>query len=443
MLHVRGNRIDYDSWARLGCRGWSFEEVLPYFRKSEHFEDARAEASGNTRGVGGDLNVARMRERAEVLDAVVGAAVHEGFAENEDYNNGRQEGFGYFQVNQKNGERCSSARAFLHPVVRRPNLEVLTGAMATRVLLQGRKAVGVEFVRDGRQQQALAAREVILAAGAVKSPHLLELSGIGRGELLQSIGIQVCHDLPGVGENYRDHYAPRMSWRIRRPITLNEQTRGLSLLRGVVQYYTQRRGVLTWAPGMVFGFVKTDSELPEPDVQFCFAHASYAAGTRRVLDREPGLTLTVYQCRPESVGSIHARSPDALAAPAIRPNYLSNERDRAVLLAGMKIGDQVMASPAMDEYRAFRINPGESVNTDDEWLDFARRNGQTTFHVAGTCKMGHDAMAVVDDRLRVHGMDGLRVVDASIMPTMVSGNTNATVVMIAEKGAEMIRSTRG
>ena len=231
-----------------------------------------------------------------------------------------------------------------------------------------------------------------------------------------------------------------MNWRVKLPVTLNERSRGLALAREVLKYYTMRRGILTYTAGIVFGFVKTRPDMEEPDVQFHFAHASYANAQKRDLEREPGMTLTCYQCRPESKGSIHAKTGDPHAAPAIRPNYLADPMDRRVLVDGMKIGRQIINNALLDKYRAFEMNPGDKVQTDEEWLDFARANGQTTYHVIGTCKMGHDPLAVVDDQLRVHGIAGLRVVDASIMPTVPSGNTNAAVIMIAEKGADMIKA---
>jgi choline dehydrogenase len=436
MLYVRGNPLDYNTWSQFGNRGWSYDAVLPYFRKAEHFEPG----GDDTRGRGGPLNVIHMRERAELLDAFIDAAVDEGFPRNKDYNNGHQEGFGYYQVTQKNGERWSTARGFLDPARNRPNLRIETEALAGRVILEGKRAVGVAYTRGGVASEARANREVILAAGAVKSPHLLELSGIGQPELLSSLGIPVQHALPGVGENYRDHYAPRMNWRVKLRVTLNEQTRGLAFAREVVKYYTQRRGVLTFTGGLAYGFVKTRPELDEPDVQFHFAHASYASAQTRVLDHEPGMTLTVYQCRPESKGSIHARSNDPAAPPSIRPNFLADDIDQRVLLDGMKLGRRIINNRVLDKYRAYEMNPGDKVQTDSEWLQWARENGQTTYHVIGTCKMGPDPMAVVDDRLRVYGVGGLRVVDASIMPTVPSGNTNAAVIMIAEKGADMIKS---
>jgi choline dehydrogenase len=436
MLYVRGNPLDYDTWAQFGNRGWSYESVLSYFKKSEHFEPG----GDDTRGRGGPLNVAAMRESAELTDAFIDAAVAHGYPRNPDYNNGNQEGFGYYQVTQKDGRRWSTARAFLDSARRRPNLRVETEALATSVLLDGKRAVGVAYTQRGQAREARCGAEVILAAGAVKSPHLLELSGIGQPEVLQAAGIAVQHELRGVGENYRDHYAPRMNWRVKLPITLNEQTRGVSLMKEVVKYYTQHRGVLTFTAGIVFGFVKTRMELAVPDVQYHFSHASYGNAQTRILEQEPGMTLAVYQCRPESKGSIHAKSADPAAAPAIRPNFLSEDLDCRTVIAGMKIGRGIVNSAAMDRYRAFEMNPGDKCQTDDELLEFARLNGQTTYHVTGTCKMGQDPMAVVDDELRVHGLAGLRVVDASIMPTLVSGNTNAAVIMIAEKGADMIKA---
>ena len=435
MVYVRGNPLDYDTWAQFGNRGWSYESVLPYFKKSEHYEPGGDE----TRGRGGPLNVAALRERAELADAFIEAAVAEGFPGNPDYNNGNQEGFGYFQATQKDGRRWSTARAFLDPARRRLNLRIETEALVTSVLFDGKRAVGVAYVQRGEAREARCTNEVILCAGAVKSPHLLELSGIGNPEILQPAGIPVRHQLQGVGENYRDHYAPRMNWRVTLPITLNEQTRGVALAKEIVKYYTRRRGVLSLAAALVHGFVRTSPELDVPDVQFLFSHASYSDPQVRALDRTPGMTVTLYQCRPESTGSIHAKSPDAAAAPAIRPNYLADELDRQTLLAGMKIARRVVNNPALDRYRAFEMNPGDRCQTDDELLAFARQYGHTAYHVVGTCKMGHDPRAVVDDELRVHGVTGLRVVDASIMPTMTSGNTNAPVIMIAEKAGDMVK----
>ena len=440
MLYVRGNPLDYNTWAQFGNRGWSYDSVLPYFRKSEHFEPG----GDDTRGRGGLLNVANMIERARIAGCVHRCRRRGGLA--------TQSGL---QQRQAGRVRLLPGHAEERPALvdraRRSSIRRAAGPICgsrprpiRRASCWRASALSASSTRQHGQtrQEARCNGEVIVAAGAVKSPHLLELSGIGQPELLQSLGIEVKHELRGVGENYRDHFAPRMNWRVKLPITLNEQTRGLAFAREIIKYYTQGRGILTFTAGIVYGFVKTRPELEEPDVQYHFAHASYATAQTRILDREPGMTLTVYQCRPESKGSIHAKSADPMAAPAIRPNFLAEELDRRTIVEGMKIGRRIINNPVLDKYRAYEMNPGDKVQTDDEWLDFARMNGQTTYHVTGTCKMGHDPMAVVDDELRVHGIAGLRVIDASIMPTLVSGNTNAAVIMIAEKGADMIKAAK-
>jgi choline dehydrogenase len=437
MLYVRGNPLDYNSWSQYGNRGWSYESVLPYFKKSEHFEGDGDE----TRGKGGPLNVTHMYERHEMCDAFIKAAGAEGFPINKDYNNGDQEGFGYYQVTQKNGKRHSVARAFLDPARSRQNLHIVTNALTHRVMLEGKKAVGVEYSVAGKVEQARAGREVIVSCGAVCSPGILEHSGIGRPDILRTYGIDVKHELAGVGENYGDHFAPRMRWRVKKKITLNEQSRGLNLAKEVVKYYLTGRGVLTWTAGICYGFVKTKPGLEEPDMQYHFAHASYDTAATRLLEKEPGMTVVIGQCRPESRGSIHIKSARPGEAPAIRPNFLSEQGDRDCTVAGLQIARRIIDNPVMDPYRAFEVAPGNDCNTYDEWLDFARNNGQTTYHVVGTCKMGssHDRMAVVDDELRVHGIEGLRVIDASIMPTVPSGNTNAPTIMVAERGADLIK----
>ncbi|MBS0518323.1 MAG: choline dehydrogenase [Proteobacteria bacterium] len=435
MLYVRGQPLDYDTWSQLGNRGWSYESVLPYFRKSEHFEGDGDEA----RGKGGPLNVAHMTEHHELCDAFIDAAEACGYPKNKDYNNGNQEGFGYFQVTMKNGRRWSAARAFLDPARSRPNLRIETDALVSNVILEGKRAVGVAYTVHGQKREARCGREVILSCGAVQSPGVLEYSGIGQPELLKRYGIEVKHELKGVGENYGDHFAPRMNWRVKLPITLNERTRGLSLVREVLKYYTQGRGALSLTAGVVYGFVRTRPGLESPDMQFHMAHASYDSAQKRLLEREPGMTVVIGQCRPDSRGSIHIKSATPGSEPAIRPNFLSAQTDRDTTVAGMQIARKIVSHPSLAKYVAYENHPGDKVQSYDEWLDFARRTGQTTYHVIGTCKMGQDPMAVVDDRLRVRGIAGLRVIDASIMPTVPSGNTNAPTIMVAEKGADLIK----
>ena len=436
MLYVRGQALDYDTWAQLGNRGWSFEEVLPFFKRSERFERGADEY----RGAQGELNVADMVEGHPVLDAWVSAGEEAGYPANPDYNGASQEGFGIYQVTQRNGRRFSSSRAFLNAARRRPNLDIATHALAQCVLTENRRAVGVRYrMNGGTTIKATANKEVILAAGAVQSPQLLELSGIGQAERLRGHGIEVVHDLPGVGENYRDHYASSIAWRVKGATTLNEATRGTRFLWETLKYALARRGALTYTAGIAHGFVRTRPELETPDVQFHFAHASYARGAKRgALEKAPGMTCSVCQLRPESTGSIHIQSADAAAPPAIKPNFLAEAMDRAALIEGMHIARRVAAAPSLQRYAEQELYPGAGVQTDDEMLDFCRRTGATVFHPVGTCKMGRDANAVVDERLRVHGIRALRVVDAAIMPTLVSGNTNAPAIMIGERGAAMI-----
>ena len=435
MLYVRGQALDYDTWAQLGNRGWSFEDVLPVFKRSEHFE----RGSDDYRGGDGELNVADMVEEHPLLEAWVEAGQEAGYPRNPDYNGESQEGFGIYQVTQKNGRRFSTARAFLDPARSRSNLTIATRALAHRVLVEDGRAAGVRYAQGQRIVEATANREVILAAGAVQSPQLLELSGIGQAELLKEHGIEVVHYLPGVGENYRDHYSSSVAWRVKGSKTLNEDTRGVRFLWEAMKYGLARRGAFTYTAGIAHGFVRTHSQLETPDVQFHFAHASYARSAKRgSLEKEPGMTCSVCQLRPESTGSIHIQSSDPTSSPAIRPNFLSAMIDRAALVEGMRIARRVGEAPALAKYVEHELYPGGNVETDDEILDFCRRTGSTVFHPIGTCKMGSDANAVVDERLRVHGIRGLRVADASIMPTLVSGNTNAPAIMIGEKGAQMV-----
>lgn len=434
MIFVRGQPADYDLWAQRGNPGWSFDDVLPYFRKLECFDDGDA-----LRGRDGPLHIATVAPHTPLAEAFITAAEQAGYERNPDYNGARQDGFGYYQVNQIRGRRCSAAVAWLDPVRNRPNLAICTGAQVTAINFDGQRATGASFRQDRIERRVSARREVILAAGAVQSPHLLELSGIGNPDVLGDAGIAVRHALPGVGENYLDHFATRMNWRVRNATTLNEQTRGWRLAAAVAQYFTRRTGILTLGTGLAHGFVRTRPGLSGPDVQYFFMHASYADAGKRDLDRLPGVTIGVTNLQSRSTGTIHVRSPDPMQPPAIRPNFLSAAEDRISLVEGMKIARTIMEQPAMDRFRDFEMNPGQEVRTDAEWLDFARDTGQTIYHALGTCAMGQGARAVVDARLRVHGMEGLRIVDASVMPAMVSGNTAAAVMMVAEKGADMIR----
>ncbi|UXX82049.1 GMC family oxidoreductase [Roseovarius pelagicus] len=434
MIYVRGQPQDFDGWAQRGCRGWSFDDVLPYFKKIEDYDAA----DGPLRARGGPLPLTTVKERPEIGQAFIDAAKAAGHPENDDYNGESQDGFGYYQVNQHSGRRVSAAAAYLDPVRKRGNLAIITGAQVSRILLEGRRAAGIELRQHGQTRQLHARAEVILAAGAFHSPQLLELSGIGDGGVLRAAGIEVAHEAVGVGANYIDHYCTRMNWRVTQPVTLNELTRGLSLVKSVLQYALTHKGILTYGTGLVHGFMRTRPDIAGPDVQLFFMHASYANAAERKLDKLPGMTIGVTQLRPESRGTIHISKPDVATAPTIRPNFLSAAEDRRAMVEGMKMTREVVAQAPMNRFRGAELSPGADCQSDDDWLQFARQNGQTIYHASGTCRMGTDDGAVVDPALKVRGIDGLRVVDASIMPTIVSGNTQAAVFMIAEKGADLI-----
>lgn len=434
MIYVRGQPADFDAWRQAGCEGWGFDDVLPYFRKLESFSGP----ASAWRGENGPLPVTTVRERPAIAEAFIDAATQRGFSVNEDYNGAEQDGFGYYQVNQANGRRVSAEKAYLDPIRRRPNLSVITGACVTEILTEGRRAIGVRYRRGDETMTVQARSEVILCAGAIQSPQLLECSGIGDPAVLERAGVALKVALPGVGQNYIDHFCTRMNWRVRLPVTLNELSRGPRLGLAIAQYYLRRTGILTLGTGLAHGFVRTRPDLSGPDVQFFFMHASYANAAERKLDRKPGMTIGVTQLRPESRGTIHITSPDPMKPPAIRPNFLDSAVDRDCIVAGMRIARDIVQQPAMAPFMETEISPGADCESDEDWLDFARSNGQTIYHAAGTCRMGSGADAVVDSRLNVHGLDGLRIVDASVMPSIVSGNTQAAVLMIAEKAADMV-----
>jgi len=438
MIFVRGQPADYDDWARCGNPGWSWADVLPHFRRLER----ATEFAGEARGHHGPISVALPRERDPLCDAFLAAALEAGYPANRDYNSGDQEGFGYYQVTHESGRRSSAVASYLQAARRRPNLTVITDAFVTRLRFDGSRCIGVNYRSGGLDHHIDCGDEVIVCCGAVQSPQLLELSGIGSASVLGNAGIRVFHHLPGVGENFRDHFATRMKWRVRVPITFNERTRGLALVREIAHYALARRGVLSLPIALGFGFVRSSSEETRPDIQFHFAPASYGPGSSRRLDSKPGMTLGIYPLRPESRGTIHIRSGNPLDKPAICSRFLDEDVDRRCLIAGMRIARHIVQATALDAYRDHELSPGAQIASDDDFLSYARMQGDTSYHPVGTCRMGNDALAVVDHRLRVRGIDGLRVIDSSVMPTMVSGNVNAATLMIAEKGAAMIRHDR-
>ena len=384
MLYVRGQAADYDQWAQLGNRGWSFDDVLPYFRKSERFE----RGGNGIRGTEGPVSVSDMRERHDIIDAFIDAGVECGFERNPDYNGARQDGFGYYQVMQRNGQRVSAADAYLTPARNRANLQVVPNAHVKRVLITENRANGILYDQGGTERRVLAGRSVILSAGAVQTPQLLELSGVGQPDHLRALGIEVNHALSGVGENFIDHFAARISWRVTGAITLNQQTRGVRLAGEVLKYLIARRGVLTFTAGIGHGFVRTRPDLASPDCQFLFAPASFGDASTRALDKEPGMTIAVSQLRPESTGSIHVRSADPFAAPAIRPNFLTAPIDRQVIVEGLRIARRIGEAPALARYAAHELNPGADCRDDDGLLDHARLTGSTVYHPMGTCRNG-------------------------------------------------------
>ena len=434
LIYIRGQQQDYDAWAAAGNPGWAWKDVFPLFRMLEGNERGESEFHGGA----GPLACSDIHDRHELMDAVIRAGNELGVPVTDDFNGAAQEGVGYYQLFTRNGWRCSTATAYLRPARGRRNLTVQTNAHALRVTFDGRRATGVEYLQDGRPSTARAAREVLLCAGAVQSPQVLELSGVGQPEVLRRHSIPLVKDLPGVGENLQDHLQFRLLYKCSKPITTNDDLASWWRRLGIGwQWLVHRSGPM--AIGINHGglFTKVLPESSTPDIQFHFAalSAEAAGGKPHAFS---GFTFSVCQLRPSSRGSIHIRSPDPAEPPAIRPNYLSTELDRRCALAGVRYARKLAQTRSLQPYVASEYRPGDAAATDDDLMEFCRSYGATIFHPAGTCKMGSDASAVVDDRLRVHGLDGLRVVDCSIMPTLVSGNTNAPVAMIAEKAAALI-----
>jgi choline dehydrogenase len=434
LIYIRGQAEDFNYWRQLGNAGWSFDDVLPYFCKAEDNERGADEFHG----AGGPLSVSDLRDRHPLAEAYVEAAVQCGYPRNDDFNGAIQEGAGYYQTTMRNGVRSSTAGGYLKSARRRANLKVVSNALATRILFDGRRATGIEYLVGNRKSSARANVEVIVASGAFNSPQLLQLSGVGPASLLRSHGIPVIADIQGVGDDLNDHFSGRIILRCKEPITLNDAVRSWSgKLSHGLHYMLTRRGYLAIPAVSAACFLRALPSSETPDSQCSIS--LFSAGTiGGELHPFPGVTGNCVLLRPESRGYVHIKSADPRKAPAIHPNYLATQKDRETIVAGVAAMRRIFQAPAMARYIAEEIEPGKQCDNDDDLLDFIRRRGSTTYHPVGTCRMGQDPNAVVDERLRVRGFAGLRVIDASIMPAVVSGNTNAATIMIGEKGADMI-----
>src|ERR1700716_1788121 len=434
LLYVRGQHEDYDRWRQLGNTGWGFDDVLPYFKAAED-QQRGADAF---HGSGGPLPVSDSRHPDPLSDAFIKAAAETGIPVNPDFNGATQEGAGWFQTTTRRGRRASTARSYLRPARRRSSLRVETAALAQRIMFEGRRAVAVEYKQGGALKTARAAKEILVSGGAYNSPQLLQLSGIGPADLLKSHGIEVVLDAPGVGRDLQDHLQVRIVTRCTRPITLNDIVGSpwRKMMMGL-QYAAFRTGPLTIAAGTSGAFLKTNPRLATPDVQIHFLPFS-TDKMGEALHAYSGFSASVCQLRPESRGSLRIKSADPALAPEIRINYLATEVDRTANVEGLKILRKILQAPSLSSYVTEEFEPGIKVSTDEELLNFCRRRGSTVYHPTSTCRMGSDPLAVVDQRLRLRGIGSLRVVDASVMPDLVSGNTNAAVIMIAEKASDMI-----
>lgn len=442
MIYIRGQAADYDGWAQLGATGWGWADVLPWFRKAQ----THAWGASEYRGGDGPLWTEQFAMHDDTSRALLKAFTQWGAPENDDFNGPDQHGAGWYHVNIKEGRRFSAAVAYLRPARGRANLTIMPETHIRRILLDGRRASGIEVQRAGATQTIKAGREVVLCAGAYHSPQILQLSGIGPGAHLQGLGIDVVADAPGVGANLQDHLMLPMTWRLRDgAFSYNREIGGMRLVWNVLRYLATRKGPMTIPAAEIGAFVKSDPALDRPDIQFhCLPVSGEVTSTAKdgkaSLYPFPGLTLAPCQVRPESRGTSMAGSPDPFAVPHIVHNYLMEAEDQRIALAGMRIAREVMAQPAMAEVVHSETDPGDVAASEDDLLAYARLAGATGYHPVGTCRMGSDEGAVVDPQLRVRGIEGLRIADASVMPRLTSGNTHAASVMIGERAADMIRS---
>lgn len=450
LIYNRGQPADFDGWAQLGNPGWDYASVLPHFKRSETFSGARAARDSVSqqmaaRGEDGPLQISEFDWNHEICDAFIEGAAEEGLPRTPDYNDGNQDGVGYFQRIIKGRRRISAARAYLKPALKRPNLRLITRAVAAKILFDGTRATGIEYITNegrGKRRRIRARRQVVLCCGTVNTARLLQLSGIGAPEDISGIGIDLHHHLPGVGRNLRDHYSVRVVARARNSVTINEMARLPRLLGHQMRWLMGRPSIITLSPSIVHIFARSRPGLAGPDLQGVFSPASYKAGFVSMLDDYPGMTCGFWAHQPASTGLVRALSADPMDAPLIQPNYLSRREDVDTLIGGIRLARRLMQTGPMREFFDHEQLPGRDVVHDDEIEAFARQYGVSSWHLVGTARMGpaSDPMSVVDARLRVHGLEGLRVADASIMPTSPSANTFASTIMIAEKGASMLQS---
>lgn len=441
MIYNRGQSQDYDHWAQLGNRGWGYQDVLPYFKRTEN---RIGEADDSERGRSGPLPVTDMDWFHPVSEAFIASATKNGLPRNPDYNSGEQEGVGYFQRNIKNGLRVSTASAFLRPAMRKRNVKLITNARVTQITIEAGAATGIRYVlgRGADEIAVHATREVVLCAGTVNTARLLQISGMGPSDLLSGLGVDVIRELPGVGQNLIDHYSARAVMRAKpHVVTLNELARGPRLVNQVLRWLVGRPNVLSQSPSQVFMFMKSEKSLELPDLQCVFTPGSYKEGKHYVLDTYPGVTAGAWQHRPLSRGYVKALSKDVFVDPVIQPNYLAHATDQQVLVAGMQLIRALLHSPDLRDYLEEESVPGERVKSDEDMLEFVKKNGSTGYHLVGTARMGKfdDKLSVVDDQLKVHGINSLRIADASIMPMIPSANTYAASMMIGEKAADLIK----
>ena len=441
LMYNRGQPQDYDQWAQLGNRGWGYQDILPYFKRSE---TRIGKADNAVRGRHGPVPVTDMDWMHPVSEAFIAAAAKQGIPLNPDYNSGKQEGVGYFQRCIRNGLRVSTAAAFLRPALKRGNIKLTTSARVTSILIDDGVAQGVKYVRtrDGAETTVHARREVVVCSGTINTARLLQLSGLGPGDLLSELGVKVVRDLPGVGQNLIDHYSARIVMRANPDIiTLNELSRGPRLLLQVLRWLVRRPNVLALSPSQVFLFLKSDMSLDLPDLQGVFTPGSYKEGKHYMLDSYPGVTAGAWQHRPLSRGYVRALSKDPFQDPIVQPNYLDHPTDQQTLVAGMQMVRALLHAPDLSNFLEEETIPGASVETNEDMLDFVKKNGSTGYHLVGTARMGRsdDRFAVVDDQLKLYGVDRLRIADASIMPMVPSANTYAASMMIGEKAADLIK----